>query len=236
MRKLAVGVVVGLAAAVGAAVALAQPWPSLTVNPTISPNKAGTPAHPKGVHLTTIFHWQDLGQASQPIVVTFHLLFPRGSLYQGSKYPVCSLAKVSKGPQACPKGSIMGHGYGIAYADTTQTRPSITVVNGGASHIWFYTVLNNPARVQEPVIGNITRLSGKWAYSLAVTVPQNLRIVAGVPIELTYLNVTAGGGSWLATTGCYGGHWPYQVTTGYENPNTSATGSSMYSASVPCHR
>lgn len=236
MRKLAAAGIVGLIAAVGAAVALADTWPSLTVNPTVSPSKAGTPSHPQGVHLTTVFHWQDLGQASQPIVTTFHLLFPKGSLYQGSKYPICSLAKVSRGPQACPRGSIMGHGYGIAYADTTRTRPSITVVNGGATHLWFYTVLNNPARVQEPVIGHITRMSGKWAYSLSVTVPNNLRIVAGVPIELTYLNVTAGSGAWLATTGCSGGHWPYQVTTGYENPNTNATGSNTYNASVACHK
>ena len=117
-----------------------------------------------------------------------------------------------------------------------MTHPSITVVNGGSRHIWFYTVLNNPARVQEPVIGNITRMGGKWAYQLAVTVPQNLRIVAGVPIELTTLNVGAGRGSWIATTGCFGGHWPYSVTTGYENPNTGDTGSYTYNASAPCRK
>lgn len=237
MRKLAVAAVIGTVCAVGVAGALAQgTWPSLTVQPIISPSKAGTPKHPQGVHLTTIFHWQDLGQASQPIVTTFKLLFPKGSLYQGSKYPVCSLAKVNRGPQACPRGSIMGHGSGTAYADTTITHPTITAVNGGQSHIWFYTVLNNPARVQEPVIGNITRMGGKWAYQLTVTVPQNLRIVAGVPIELTSLNVTVGSGAWIATTSCSGGAWPYSVTTGYENPNTGDQGSSSYSASVHCHK
>jgi hypothetical protein len=237
MRKLAVALITGLLAAGGAAAALAQgSWPSVTVSPTVSPNKAGTPSHPQGVHLTTVFHWQDLGQANQPIVITFHVLFPKGSLYQGSRYPICSFAKVSRGPQACPKGSIMGHGYGIAYADTTKTRPQITVVNGGPTHVWFYTVLNNPARVQEPVIGNIHRMGGKWAYRLDVTVPQNLRVVAGVPIELTYLNVNAGRGSWLATTNCKGGKWPFQVSTGYENPNTLEQGSSSYSAAVRCHK
>ena len=237
MRKLALAAAIGTLSAVGVAAALAAgTWPSLTVKPIVSPNKAGTPKHPRGVRLTTIFHWQDLGQASQPIVITFKLLFPRGALYQGNKYPTCSLARVNRGPQACPKGSIMGHGTGTAFADTTVTHPSITVVNGGQSHIWFYTVLNNPARVQELVVGNITRMRGKWAYRLTVTVPQNLRIVAGVPIELTSLNVTAGRGSWIATTGCFGGHWSYSVTTGYENPNTGAQGSSSYSASVHCRK
>jgi len=237
MKKAVVAIVIGSLAAVSAAVALGQStWPSVRVSPTVSPNKAGTPSHPRGVSLKTVFNWQDLGQASQPIVTTFHILFPKGSLYQANKYPICSYAKVTRGPQACPSGSIMGSGYGIAYADTTRTEPKITVVNGGPSRIWFYTVLNNPARVQEPVIGKISRTSGKWAYSLSVTVPNNLRIVAGVPIELTYLNVSVGHGSYLATTSCSGGHWPFQVTTGYEDPNTGATGSASYSASTGCRK
>jgi hypothetical protein len=240
MRRLIVVGAVGALLASGAAVALAQgSWPSVTVSPNISPKKAGTRAHPQGVKLVTTFHWQTLGAASQPIVTKFFLLFPKGSLYNGAHYPTCSARTLNfSGPAGCKRASIMGSGSGTAYADTTLTHPQITVVNGGANTIYFYTVLNNPARVQEPVIGHITRMGGRWAYSLAVTVPENLRIVAGVPIELTSLGVTAGGpghGTWLATTGCPGGRWPFSVTTSYENPNTNATGSASYAASVSCH-
>jgi hypothetical protein len=238
-RLLATALGVALAAT-GGAVAFAQAtWPSVTVTPKISPATAGTPKHPQAVQLKTLFHWQSLGEASQPIVTSFTVLFPKGSLYGGGSITKCSLSAVSKGPQACPKASIVGVGSGTAYADTTITHPQITVVNGGASTVYFYTVLNNPARVQEPVIGRIHRVGGKWSYSLAVTVPDNLRIVAGVPIELTSLSVTAGGrghGAWLATTACSGGHWPFSVTTSYENPNTGATGSSSYSAKTPCRK
>jgi hypothetical protein len=66
--------------------------------------------------------------------------------------------------------------------------------------VYFYTVLNNPARVQEPVIGHITRLTGDFIYHLSVTIPRNLQIVAGVPIKLTYLHISAGRGTWLSTT------------------------------------
>jgi hypothetical protein len=237
MRKLAVAGIAGLVVSLGAAVALAQEsWPGVTVSPTVSPNKAGTARHPQAVKLTTVFHWQTLGSSSQPIVTDFFVLFPRGSLYNGSKYPTCSVATMDRsGPAGCPAASIMGQGTGDAYADTTVTHPQITVVNGGASTVYFYTVLNNPARVQEPVVGHITRMGGRWAYSLSVHVPDNLQIVAGVPIELTYLTVTAGGTKpWLATTGCAGGHWPFSVTTKYLDPNTNATGSASYSASVRC--
>lgn len=240
MRRLLLAPVVAAIALAGGAVALAQgTWPSVTVKPTVSPSRAGTRSRPQPVGLKVVFHWQTLGSADQPIVTQFHILFPKGSQYNGASTPKCSLAVVRRGPQACPKASIMGKGTGTAYADTTITHPTITVVNGGGSAIYFYTVLNNPARVQEPVIGHITRLSGKWAYSLAVTVPQNLRVVAGVPIELTSLSVTAGGaghGNWLATTSCSGGKWPFSVTTNYENPNTFATGSANYSATTPCSK
>jgi hypothetical protein len=241
MRKLAVAGLTGLIAVAVASVALAQAsgtWPSVTVNPTVTPSRAGTPRHPQAVKLTTVFHWETLGAASQPIVTNFNILFPKGSLYNGAHTPTCSIGILNhRGPSGCPTASIMGRGSGTAYADTTLTHPAITVVNGGASIVYFYTVLNNPARVQEPVVGHISRAGGKWAYSLSVTVPNNLRIVAGVPIELTSLGVTAGKGNWLETTSCGpGGHWPFSVVTTYENPNTGATGSGGYSASVPCRR
>jgi hypothetical protein len=215
-----------------------ETWPGVTVTPTVSPNHAGTPRHPQGVHLTTTFHWASLGSSAQPIVTHFFVLFPKGSLYNGTKYPVCSLGKMdARGPSGCPAASIMGHGTGDAYADTTVTHPSITVINGGAHTVYFYTVLNNPARVQEPVVGHISRMGGKWAYALSVSVPQNLQVVAGVPIELTSLSVNAGRGTWLSTTGCGpGGRWPFSVTTSYLDPNTSATGASNYSATTACHR
>jgi hypothetical protein len=85
-------------------------------------------------------------------------------------------------------------------ADTVVTRPRITVVNGGADRVYFYTVLNNPARVQVPVIGQVTRKPGRFAYHLSATIPPRLLVVAGVPIRFTALQVSAGRGTWLATT------------------------------------
>jgi len=236
MRKLAVAAIAILLAAACAAAALAQAsWPGVTVTPKVTPNKAGTRKHPQGVKLAVTFHWAELGSSSQPIVTGFHVLFPKGSLYSGGHYTTCSLGRLnSSGPSGCPKASIMGYGSGTAYADTVITHEQITVVNGGQSTIYFYTVLNNPARVQQPVIGHLSPMGGKWAYSLSVSVPQVLQVVAGVPIELTYLTVTAGKGSWLSTTSCTGGRWPFSITTQFLNPNTNATGSSSYSASTAC--
>jgi hypothetical protein len=233
MRKLAVAGLTAIVAAVVAATALASAFaPTVTVKAGLNNSKAGTRSHPQAVQLTTTFHWEDLGAANQPIVQKFKVLFPQGSLYNGANVPSCSFKTLNAfGPHGCKKGSIMGSGTGNAFADTVITHPQITVVNGGANTVFFYTVLNNPARVQTPVVGHITRTSGKYGYVLKVSIPQVLQVVAGVPIELTYLKVTAGKGNWLETTGCpKGGHWPFKVTTSY-----STGGSASDASSVPCH-
>ena len=232
MRKIGVVAVAGLLAVMGATAAIAAVTaPKVTVDAQISPNKAGTSKHPQGEQLNVNIKWQSLGAADQPIVQKFDILFPKGSLYNGGKYPSCSYQRLNAaGPAACPKASIMGKGTGNAYADTVITHPKITVVNGGKSRVYFYTVLNNPARVQAPVVGQISRIGGKYAYKLHVTVPQVLQVVAGVPIELTSLTVKAGKQSWLATTACPGGHWPFSVTTSYDSG-----GSASFTDSIKCH-
>ncbi len=202
MRKLALTGMAGLLLGAGAAAALASSGrPQIVVARAAAALSAGSPRHPQGVRLAVTFGWGGLTPATQPTVTNLDLWFPRGSQYNGARYPICSIHVLdSAGPSGCPKGSVMGSGTGVAYADTVITKPTFTLVNGGANVVYFYTVLNNPARVQEPVIGHITRVSGNFAYHLSVTIPENLQVVAGVPIELTSLNVTAGRGTWLALT------------------------------------
>lgn len=234
MLKLGVAAVCGLlAVAAVPAVAQSPSGPGVTVTAKVSPNKAGTRRHPRGVVLNTTIKWEQLGSAAQPIVQTFDVLFPKGSLYNGAHTKSCSYSRLNNaGPKACPKASIVGSGTGNAYADTVITHPKITVVNGGKNKVFFFTVLNNPARVQSPVVGTVSRMSGKYSYKLHVVVPQILQVVAGVPIELTQLHVTAGKGSWLETTSCgAGGKWPFSITTGY-----STGGSANDTASIACHR
>jgi hypothetical protein len=236
MRKLLVATA-GVLAIGGAGIALAQPtFPTVTVQPTVSSTKAGTKSNPKGVTLKTVWTWQKLGANSQPDVIKFLVKFPKGSLWQGAKYPSCPLKTISRpsGPKGCPPASIIGSGSGIAYADVTITKPKIIVVNGGAKTIYFYTELNNPGRVYEPVVGTISPAGGAYAYTLTTTVPQNLRIVAGTPIELTNLTVTVGHGAIIATTACPGGKWPYFVTSTYLNESSGASGSASYNSTIHC--
>jgi hypothetical protein len=48
--------------------------------------------------------------------------------------------------------------------------------------------------VQTPVVGKITKLSGRWSYKLHVAIPKVLQVVAGVPIVLHSLYLSTGRG------------------------------------------
>ncbi|MGZ4231464.1 MAG: hypothetical protein ACXVVQ_08580 [Solirubrobacteraceae bacterium] len=199
MRKLALAGIAGMLIG-GAAVAAVASSPA-PVSAVPARLDAGSPSHPQGVKLTTALSWDGLKPGNAPTINKIDLWFPTGTRYDGAGYPSCSYARLNAaGPSACPKSSIMGSGVATAFADTVVTRPRITVVNGGADRVYFYTVLNNPARVQVPVIGQITRLPGRFAYHLSATIPPRLLVVAGVPIRFTALQVSAGRGTWLATT------------------------------------
>jgi hypothetical protein len=199
------------------ATALAQSSPPITVHvfPRVIPNVAGTPTAPQGVRLDVKIKIGIPEGYNPPLVKEIDVWYPKGGLYNGDLYPTCSRTLLaSRGPSACPPDSIMGSGRGVARADTTFTYPKITLVNGGQRVVYFYTVLNNPARVQEPVPGIVTKLSGRWSYRLHVVIPKNLQIVAGIPIILQKLNITAGRGNWLATTYCPPDHkWAWKADT-----------------------
>jgi hypothetical protein len=235
MRKFLI-LAVGALALVVVAVAVAQDTPTtVSSTTTVSPNKAGTKKKPQGVKLIYKATYTTPGDVEHPIITGGSVLFPKGALYNGGKYPKCSQATLSHGgPKGCPPHSIMGSGSGHALADNVTTIPKITVINGGATKVWFWTVLQNPARVQAAVPGTITKMSGQWAYKLTFKVPTSLQIVAGIPITLDDLKVTAGGKSyakdWLATTSCPASKkWPYQSTF-----DLSSGGTINYDGSVAC--
>jgi hypothetical protein len=243
MRKLValtVGAVALGAVLVAQTVAQAPPQTSVTVDAKVTPNNAGTKKKPQGVKLSGSIRWTTEAGQPPPIITKFDILIGKGGVYNGGKYPKCSLARAnSRGPQGCPKKSIVGKATGEALADDVITRPQVTFINGGANRVCFYTVLNNPARVQTCVPGVIRKLSGgKWAYRVTITVPKVLQVVAGVPIALRSIKWQTGR-PWakdlIVTTSCPKGGWGFQLKTFYLYEDGS-TSSSDFADKVPCKR
>jgi hypothetical protein len=194
--------------------AVAQAPIEIEVDAVVKPNKAGTKRNPQGVRLTVHARLVSPLGEERPIMTGGTVLFPRGAVWNGAKYPKCSQSTLERrGLQGCPKRSVFGRGHAKAFADTVVTRPRITIVNGGARRVYFYTVMNNPARVAAPVVGRLKRRKAPWAIQLDYAVPRALQVVAGVPITVTEVHLTAGRGDIMATDYCPPSRrWRYEAT------------------------
>jgi hypothetical protein len=196
----------------------------------VTPNKAGTPRHPQGVKIDARVRVDIPHDYDPPLVQAVDVWFPKGGLYNGAKFPTCSFATMEhSGLKHCPPRSIMGHGKGTADADGVTSYPRLTVVNGGATKVYFYVVLSTPARVQQPVLATITKLnSPRWSYKLHAAVPRNLQIVAGIPLRLETFHTVVGRGDWIATTYCPPDHrWRYHAETNYDSGQIVRTDGSV---------
>ena len=237
MRRLGLGLLVVALAVAGALATFAFGQDvvpiKITATVKVTPNKAGTPRHPQGVKIDARANIYIPSDYDPPLAQTVDIWFPKGGLYNGAKFPTCGEAALARrGLAACPKRSIMGGGHAKARADTVFTYPKITVINGGATRVYFYAVLKVPARVAEPVPADITKLSGnpRWSYKLHVKIPRNLQIVAGIPLRYDSLHTIVGRGDWLATTSCPADHrWRYHAEATYETGQVV-----KYDGSVAC--
>jgi hypothetical protein len=237
-QRLRVLLLVGVLGALGcaAAVALAQELVPIKISAVVkvTPNKAGTPAHPQGVVIDVSGTVDIPMDYDPPLATTVDVWISRAGNYNGGKFPTCSQAAMEhRGIAACSKGSIMGYGSAKALADTVATYPKITVVNGGANKMYLFTVLTNPARVAKPIPVDVIKLkTGKWGYKLHAVIPKSLQIVAGIPLRLQKFHIRAGRGDWVATTSCPADHrWRYHSEA------TFASGQVVkYDGSTPCRR
>jgi hypothetical protein len=211
--------VLGAALAAGAlaAVALGQEGVPARITATVkvTPRQAGTPSHPRGVKIVARGTIDTPDGAARQVPGSADVWFPKGWMYNGAKHPACALATLnSGGPGKCPPGSIMGHSaLTIDDPDNLNPPPRVTVINGGPAKMYFWVVIQNPARVQAAVTGTITKPSSpRWSSQLHADIPSSLQVVSGIPVTPDSFSVSFGHGDWIATTSCPRDHlWRYHL-------------------------
>jgi hypothetical protein len=237
------GMALTIGCAGGATVATAQDLPDVGISAKVraAPSKAGTKRNPRGVAIRAQAKVRTEPGFERPIVTGVDLLVGRGLIWNFDDAATCSKRVLDrKGPKGCPKRSIVGYATGTAYADTVVTHPDVVLINGGPKRHFAYTTLYHPALVKETIVVKVTRPRGaRWAQRESLTVPESLRIVAGVPIQMTAIDMTVGGKSYApeytATTFCPRGGWRYKAIAHFLF-STGQTSSETFSSSIPCRR
>ncbi len=227
-----------LAAGVVAAVAFGQDVVPIQVVATVkvTPDKAGTPSHPRGIQIDTRGTISTADERAPLMPRSVDVWLPKDWHYNGAKHPVCTLAMLTDGgPRACPPESIVGVGdlgyHRAGDGDTTFSHRGLTIINGGRTKMYFWIVIQDPARVQAAVPGTLTKLSSPlWSYRLHADVPSSLQVVATIPVALNFFRWHTVGGDWVTTTHCPHDHrWRYHLRMTHTSGQVVDT-----DGSVPC--
>jgi hypothetical protein len=232
-KRVVVGLGAALATGVLAAVAIGQEVGPIRIAATVkvTPGKAGTPSHPRGVKIDARGTIETSDDAALPVARSVEVWLPKGWVYNGAKHPACTLATLnSDGPGGCPAGSIMSHSaFAVDDPNDLNPPPRVQVINGGSTKMYFWVVIQNPARVQAPVTGTLTKLSSpRWSYRMHADIPGSLQVVAGIPVTLKSFSANIGRGDWIATTGCPSDHrWRYHLRMTSTSGQVAETGGSV---------
>jgi hypothetical protein len=242
-KSLTAAVLAALAvSAAGAASAPAQeerPETAVTTRMSVTPSKAGTVARPQGVVVGGAVQAVTEPDFDPPIITGEDIMFGEGFSYNGDRYPRCSkLILDFHGPSGCPHASIVGSASGTGRADTVRARIDVVLFNAGASRLLAYTTVDHPARVRRTVVLSTQNLIGTWRRQSSFLVPENLHVVAGIPIQLNNLYFSLGGRPWaedyITTTSCPPGGWRYQVSLHYLFDSLGETSDERVTGTVPC--
>lgn len=210
----------------------------------MTPRKAGTKSHPRGVRLDGRLGFSRVQGLGRPVITGGRVLLPRGIAYNGGSHPKCSGATLrSEGSEACPDGSIVGEGRTPSYADVVDgVTPRVLFVNAGARRIWAYTTLLSPAFLQEPVSIEVESLDPRrGSYALEFKVPDRLQVIAGVPSTMPSFVFRIGGKPYArdyltSNGGCpKRGFRPYEVSLSYRFHPDGPAGEAVDRGRLACN-
>lgn len=195
-----------------------------------SPTTASTKKKKRSVTLKVKTGTRDTSGALPPTTKEATLFFPKGSVWNGDKFPKCDADDISgdKSTDDCPKGSIIGKGKasGDATGGITQDDLTIVVANGGKSTVNMFVEGRSPLRIQSNIEAKIKRVSGKYGIRLTVPIPKNLQEPApGVAVAITNFEVKVGKSrkikgktrGIIEITRCDKGKWSGEGTFEYTN-------------------
>lgn len=178
----------------------------------LDPAQVGTEERPRAVRIAVDLRMEPTVPDDQmPPVEAVELSIPPGVLFRPERLEACAPKTLeAKGPTGCPEGARIGSGTVTAHAGTIEVEGRATALYGGSDRVLLWVEIANPVSVGSAISGRLESQSG-GGYRLALQVPTDLQEVAGIPVALSRLHVSLGGGGALATTACPDGGLPFSA-------------------------
>jgi len=212
MRKsAALAAASALTVAVGAAGVAEAVNSQQTMDVKMAKTVAGTSSKPKSVGTLTVDLKVNVDQTDAPFATRSTVLyFDKNLVFNGSKFPTCTVAQARSGSPACTKAKVgSGSAQGLALGQLENL--VVTAYNADKGKQLLLRVKGaTPLQIDTVIIGKLQTASGKYGRKLNVTIPDNLQQpLTGVFATLTRF-VTKVGGTvnntpYIGLKGCSGG-------------------------------
>jgi hypothetical protein len=242
MRKLLLGGVVALCAALGVAGVASAIDGAQTIAVKLANTKAGTKEKPKSVGSLRVTTGTTLGSAlaGSFTVTKAVLFFDKNLVFNASSFKACSTSDLQTIDDKCKglsKGQV-GSGTAFGQALGTPAQPQgtsnealvVKAYNGPKSgsgyRFYLHVTGNNPLAIDSVIIAKLTKATGAYGWKLTVPIPLELQKPSNVQATLTSfittVKATWKGTPYIGLKGCTGGKLKFKGTFSYTD-GTSQT-------------
>jgi hypothetical protein len=232
MRKLLLGGVVALCAALGVVGVASAVDATQTFTVKLQHTKAGTKDKPKSVgslKVTTATTPGPVNAAGTFTVTQAVLFFDKNLVFNASAFKACSTADPATIDTKC-SGSKVGKGSAAGSALGVIEPLDVKAFNGpksGSGYKFYLHVFGtNPLTIDSVISAKLTKATGKFGWKLTVPIPPELQRPSNVLATLTSFITTVSGTSkgkpYIGIKGCSGGKLNFKGTFTYTD-GTSQT-------------
>ncbi|MEN3280791.1 MAG: hypothetical protein V7607_1931 [Solirubrobacteraceae bacterium] len=232
MRKLLLGGVVALCAALGVVGVASAVDATQTFTVKLQHSKAGTKDKPKSIgslKVTTATTPGPVNAAGTFTVTQAVLFFDKNLVFNAAAFKACSTADPATIDTKC-SGSKVGKGSAAGSALGVIEPLDVKAFNGpkaGSGYKFYLHVFGtNPLTIDSVISAKLTKATGKFGWKLSVPIPPELQRPSNVLATLTSFITTVSGTSkgkpYIGLKGCSGGKLNFKGTFTYTD-GTSQT-------------
>ena len=229
MRKLLLGGVVALCAALGVVAVASAVDATQTFSIKLEHTKAGTKAKPKSVgtlKVTTATAPGPVNPAGTFTVSSAVIYFDKNLVFNAGSFKACATADPATIDSKC-SGSKIGSGSASGTALTQVELLHVKAYNGpksGAGYKFYLHVtgtagVDGPLTIDTVINAKLGKTTGKYGWKLTVPIPPDLQrpsnILATLTSFITTVSGTSKGKPYVGLKGCSGGKLNFKGTFNY---------------------